>query len=198
MPSELQSPTQSILGAIRYAASRHRHQMLSDGYTPYISHVFRVTWILRDHFNVDDHDLIIATLLHDVIEDTPATQNEITKRFGPKVAGYVEALTKDESLPKKHREKEYLDRLVQAPEPVQIAKLADVFDNLSARIGTVKLRRTLENARRLTAAFSETIVSAKARRALSCVQQLISEIEAIHPRQAGVRGSPNGREKSQG
>ncbi|MBV9392710.1 MAG: HD domain-containing protein, partial [Verrucomicrobia bacterium] len=74
--------------------------MLSDGYTPYISHVFRVTWILRDHFNVDDHDLIIATLLHDVIEDTPATQNEIAKRFGSKVAGYVKALTKDERLPK--------------------------------------------------------------------------------------------------
>jgi (p)ppGpp synthase/HD superfamily hydrolase len=54
MRSELESGMQVVLHAFRYAAIKHRYQTLSDGQTPYFSHIVRVTFILRDLFDIDD------------------------------------------------------------------------------------------------------------------------------------------------
>jgi hypothetical protein len=196
MDSELGSSLQTTLRAFRYAALKHRDQKMGDGITPYFSHVVRVTWILRDLFGVHDQDVIVATILHDVIEDTSTTETEIATEFGPTVARYVCFLTKDESLPKKRREREYDDKLKNAPEIVKVAKLADIYDNLSARIGTPKLASTLANARRITEAFSQTMTGARGLHALAHVQQLIAEIEAIAPRRSVSRGRTASRTQS--
>ena len=190
MDSELSSPLQTTLRAFRYAAFKHRDQKMSDGITPYFSHVVRVTWILRDLFGVHDQNVIIATILHDVIEDTSTTETEIAAEFGPTAARYVGLLTKDESLPKKQREREYDEKLKNAPEIVKVAKLADIYDNLCARIGTPKLASTLANARRITEAFSRTMAGARGLQALAHVQGLIAEIEALPPRRPVSRGRP--------
>jgi (p)ppGpp synthase/HD superfamily hydrolase len=192
MGSELKSDTQRVLRAIRYAALKHRNQTLSDGLTPYLSHVFRVTYILFDLFGVDDEDTIVATILHDVVEDTGTPAEEIAQLFGATAARYVEALTKNESLPKSLRDREYAEKLFNASEIVQIAKLADIYDNLSARIGTPKLESTLENARRITAGFKTTIRTRRGRNALCRVAALIGEIEGQSqgdnkPSQSGQR-----------
>jgi (p)ppGpp synthase/HD superfamily hydrolase len=179
--SELESRTQLILRAFRYAAAKHRYQTLSDGQTPYFSHVVRVTFILRDLFAIDDQEIIIASILHDVVEDTGTSLEEIGQLFGRTIAYYVEALTKNEVLPKKRREREYDERLLNAPEIVQIAKLADMYDNLSARVGTPKLPNTLENARRITAGFEKTICTRRGKDALRHVRRLIAEVEKIGP-----------------
>jgi (p)ppGpp synthase/HD superfamily hydrolase len=181
MRSELESGTQVVLRAFRYAAIKHRYQTLSDGQTPYFSHIVRVTFILRDLFDIDDQEIIIATILHDVVEDTETSLDEIDQRFGRTIAYYVEALTKNEALPKKRREREYDERLFNAPEIVQIAKLADIYDNLSTRVGTPKLPNTLENARRITAGFEKTIRTRRGKNALRHVRQLITEVEKIGP-----------------
>ena len=181
MRSELESGTQVVLRAFRYAAIKHRYQTLSDGQTPYFSHIVRVTFILRDLFDIDDQEIIIATILHDVVEDTETSLDEIDQRFGRTIAYYVEALTKNEALPKKRREREYDERLFNAPEIVQIAKLADIYDNLSTRVGTPKLPNTLENARRITAGFEKTIRTRRGKNALRHVRQLIAEVEKIGP-----------------
>jgi (p)ppGpp synthase/HD superfamily hydrolase len=177
MGSELESDTQRVLRAIRYAALKHRNQTLSDGLTPYVSHVFRVTYILRDLFGVDDHEVIVAAILHDVIEDTGTAADEIAQLFGQTIATYLEALTKNEALPKKLRDREYDEKLFNASEIVQIAKLADIYDNLSARIGTPKLASTLANARRILAGFERTIRTRRGKEALRRVEALITEIE---------------------
>jgi (p)ppGpp synthase/HD superfamily hydrolase len=174
---ELESDTQRVLRAIRYAALKHRAQTLSDGLTPYLSHVFRVTYVLRVLFEVDEEEIILATILHDVVEDTGTPQEEIVQLFGKTVGLYVEALTKNEALPKKLRDLEYAEKLFNASEIVQIAKLADIYDNLSARIGTPKLGTTLENARRIMAGFQTTIRTRRGRNALGRVAALIAEIE---------------------
>src|SRR4030081_1578244 len=88
MRSELESGTQVVLRAFRYAAIKHRYQTLSDGQTPYFSHIVRVTFILRDLFDIDDQEIIIATVLHDVVEDTGTSLEEIGQLFGTlKVVG---------------------------------------------------------------------------------------------------------------
>jgi (p)ppGpp synthase/HD superfamily hydrolase len=195
MRSELESGTQQVLRAFRYAAIKHRYQTLTDGQTPYFSHVVRVTFILRDLFDIDDQDIIVATVLHDVVEDTGTSLDEIDQLFGRTIAYYVEALTKNEALPKRRRELEYDERLFNAPEIVQIAKLADMYDNLSARIGTPKLQNTLENARRITAGFEKTIRTRRGKNALRHVRILITEIEEQLPRggDAAGTGAPGGR-----
>lgn len=176
--SELNSPTQIVLQAFRYAALKHRQQTLADGVTPYFVHVVRVCWILRDVFKIRDTATIVASILHDVVEDTGTGIEEIEELFGKTIAQYVDQLTKDPALPKRQREREYDEKLLNAPETVQIAKLADLYDNLSRRIGTTRLPSTIKNARRLAAKFELLLTSRRGRAALGRLQQLISDIES--------------------
>jgi guanosine-3',5'-bis(diphosphate) 3'-pyrophosphohydrolase len=176
--SELNSPTKIVLQAFRYAALKHRQQTLADGETPYFTHVVRVCWILRDVFQIKDTATIVASILHDVVEDTNTTIEEIAELFGKTIAHYVDLLTKDPTLPKRQREHEYDEKLLNAPETVQIAKLADLYDNLSRRIGTTRLPSTIKNARRLAGLFEPLLKSTRGRAALGRLQQLISEVES--------------------
>ena len=174
--------------AYRYAAFKHRHQVLQDGETPFFTHLVRVSWILRDLFEIKDSDTIIAAILHDVVEDTDTEIDEIEELFGKTIAQYVDCLTKNEALPKRQREREYDEKLLNAPETVQIAKLADLYDNLSRRIGTPRLPSTLENARRLVTIFGGTLTTQPGRDALGHVRKLISEIEEMEPAAGGTDG----------
>jgi guanosine-3',5'-bis(diphosphate) 3'-pyrophosphohydrolase len=174
---ELAPRTEAVLRAFRYAALKHRHQYLADGVTPYFAHVARVCWILRDLFGIRDLDTVVATILHDVVEDTNTPLGEIEECFGKTIAEYVDLLTKDERLPKSRREREYHEKLLNAPETVQIAKLADIYDNLSRRVGTPRLASTLKKARSFVAAFDEKLASPHGRIALDHVRRLISQIE---------------------
>jgi len=176
--SELNSPTQIVLQAFRYAALKHGQQTLADGVTPYFVHVVRVCWVLRDVFQIKDTATIVASILHDVVEDTGTGIEEIEELFGKTIAQYVDLLTKDPALPKRQREREYDEKLLNAPETVQIAKLADLYDNLSRRIGTTRLPSTIKNARRLAAKFELLLTSRRGRAALGRLQQLISDIES--------------------
>ena len=176
--SELNSPTQIVLEAFRYAALKHGQQTLADGVTPYFVHVVRVCWVLRDVFQIKDTATIVASILHDVVEDTGTGIEEIEELFGKTIAQYVDLLTKDPALPKRQREREYDEKLLNAPETVQIAKIADLYDNLSRRIGTTRLPSTIKNARRLATKFELLLSSGRGRAALGRLQQLISEIES--------------------
>src|ERR1700722_5255235 len=175
--SELDSPTQIVLHAFRYAAFKHRNQTLSDGVTPYFAHVVRVSWILRDLFHIKDTPTIVAAILHDVVEDTGTDIEEIEDLFGQTIARYVDLLTKNQALPKQEREREYDDKLENAPQTVKIAKLADLYDNLARRIGTSRLPSTIKNARRLAEKFKPQLTNKRGRIALDHVQRLILEIE---------------------
>jgi (p)ppGpp synthase/HD superfamily hydrolase len=176
--SELNSPTQIVLQAFRYSALKHRQQTLVDGVTPYFVHVVRVCWILRDVFQIKDTATIVASILHDVVEDTNTGVEEIEELFGKTIAQYVDLLTKDSTLPKRQRDRDYDEKLLNAPETVQIAKIADLYDNLSRRIGTTRLPSTIKNARRLAGKFELLLTSRRGRAALGRLQQLISEVDS--------------------
>jgi (p)ppGpp synthase/HD superfamily hydrolase len=176
LKSELNSPTHIVLMAFRYAALKHRQQTLADGVTPYFVHVVRVCWVLRDVFQIKDTATIVASILHDVVTGTGI--EEIEELFGKTIAEYVDQLTKDQALPKRQREREYDEKLLNAPETVQIAKLADLYDNVSRRIGTTRLPSTIKNARRLAAKFEPLLTSRRGRAALGRLQQLVSDIES--------------------
>lgn len=116
--------------AIAFAAHAHRHQIRKDGRTPYAAHVFRVMFTVRDVAGITDPEVLAAAVLHDTIEDTTTDRDDLIARFGPRVAGWVAALTKDMRLPEEEREAAYRAGLVRAGSEVLAVKLADIFDNL--------------------------------------------------------------------
>ena len=138
-----------VLRAIAFAARAHAGQLRKDGKTPYVSHVVRVSFVVRNIFGIDDPQILQAALLHDTIEDTTTDFDDIAAAFSPEVASWVAALTKDKRLADEAREAAYLDALVRAPWQVHVCKLADVYDNLldSQHLDAAKRTKTRARAR---------------------------------------------------
>ncbi len=171
-------PTQVLLRAASFASRKHRGQTRADNATPYFSHIARVTLILSHVFGVRDPETLTAAFLHDTLEDTDTDYDELAELFGEKVADYVVALTKNVMLPKKKRESEYEKRLIAAPENVKIAKMADIYDNVSDRVNSPKIVKTTQTAERLLAAFAHRLDTAVGRHAHQVTSDLLAEIEA--------------------
>ncbi len=165
------------LRALSYAARAHRSQTLPDGVTPYYAHPARVTWTLRHGFGITDAATLTAGALHDVLEDTPVTSEELAREFGPEIVGWVQNLSKSADLPEAEAEEDYVARLRKAPEPVGLVKLADLHDNLTTRRGTPKVQKTLRNAHRYLEAVDAGVASVQGRAAFERVRRLVAEVE---------------------
>jgi guanosine-3',5'-bis(diphosphate) 3'-pyrophosphohydrolase len=171
------SPT--LLEAVAFAARAHRAQLRKDDQTPYVSHVFRVCLTVRQLFAVDDVDVLTAAVLHDTIEDTTTDRDDLVERFGPTVASWVAALSKDKRLPDDEREAAYMRTLSQSPWQVKICKLADMHDNLSdaASLTAKGRQRSLIRARQYLEALRVNL-SAETREAFELVSALLSRMES--------------------
>jgi guanosine-3',5'-bis(diphosphate) 3'-pyrophosphohydrolase len=165
--------------AAAFAARAHRHAVRKDGHTPYVSHVFRVGLVVRHVFGFDDPRMLAAALLHDTIEDTTTDCDDIIERFGPEVAAWVAALTKDMRLPHDIREEAYTKTLKEADWQVKVLKLADLYDNLAdcrhlsdaGRIKTAKKTRFYLDAIRPS-------LPEQAQPALRLVEARLAELES--------------------
>jgi len=126
-----QQEVQAIYDAILYAAEQHRLQMRQDKEkTPYVSHPLEVTCHLVQVGHVRDSSLIIAALLHDVINEAHGTVEEVEKRFGKSVASIVREVTEDLTLPSGERKRQHIVAAVKkSPGAAQI-ELADKLCNL--------------------------------------------------------------------
>jgi guanosine-3',5'-bis(diphosphate) 3'-pyrophosphohydrolase len=95
-----------FLKALAFAADKHRFQKRKDTKgTPYINHPIHVALTLAEVGEETNEDLLVAALLHDTIEDTETTKEEISKNFGDSVLELVLEVTDDKSLPKEDRKK---------------------------------------------------------------------------------------------
>lgn len=119
-----------IQHAITYAALAHGNQERYASGVPYITHPMGVAMILSD-FNVSEN-VIIAALLHDVLEDTPYLPESIEEEFGEEVLKLVEALTEEKNLDKSWMQikKEALTKIIKAGEMVMLIKSADALYNM--------------------------------------------------------------------
>ena len=178
-PTPVVNPVQTLLRAASFAARKHQGQTRADNQTPYFSHVARVTLVLAHVFGVQDEDTLTAALLHDTLEDTATDYDEIAALFGEKVANYVVLLTKNVMLPKKVREEDYAKRLSAAPEPVMIAKMADLYDNLSDRVHSPKLRKTAATAERLLSLFAARLRTRTGLSAHTKLSLLLQEVKSL-------------------
>lgn len=102
----------------------------------YVSHLgsvaFEVMQALEHETDLDADLCLSCALLHDSIEDTPCTYENLQQRFGNAIADGVLALTKNETLPTKNEQmQDSLSRIVQQPREIGVVKLADRINNLS-------------------------------------------------------------------
>jgi (p)ppGpp synthase/HD superfamily hydrolase len=142
--------------AASFAARKHEHAHRDDGQTPYFSHPTRVAMAVSALFGCQDDEALAAAYLHDVIENTDTSFDDLQEEFGERIAGLVSALTKTTLLPGKEAEREYLERLSKADWRARLVKLADQLDNYTDVLAGVKedsgeeikkCRRILELAR---------------------------------------------------
>lgn len=142
--------------AFRAAARAHASQTRSDG-APYLKHPVDVVKVLLNEWGVTDVDLLVAGLLHDTVEDSPLTLDEVEAGFGPAVRAIVDALTKPpkpdgplSQAEKAERDRAYFERLRAAPEGASVVKAADRVSNLRdlvvARWSEAKKRRYVAEA----------------------------------------------------
>ena len=120
--------------ALHFANQAHIDQKMPDGKSPYLLHICEVSTevsrALQFTPNLDGNLAIPCALLHDTIEDTKITQENIEQNFGETVAAGVWALTKDAKLPKNEQMLDSLEKLLRQGIEVQMVKLADRIVNL--------------------------------------------------------------------
>lgn len=114
--------------ALRFAISAHHGQVRKYTGMPYIFHPVGVASLVSEYGGTED--MVIAALLHDVLEDTSTTAEQIEDLFGPTVTGFVEDLTEHPHAGNRAmRKNQEAFRLVLCSEPVHTIKIADLIDN---------------------------------------------------------------------
>ena len=120
-----------ILDALQFAAHKHRDQRRKDPEaSPYINHPIALANILWLEGDVHEPLVICAALLHDTVEDTDTTQEELAERFGPVVAKIVMEVTDDKTLDKASRKRLQVEHAPHISREAKLVKLADKIANL--------------------------------------------------------------------
>lgn len=117
-----------LFEVLAFAAHKHRAQRRKDKEaSPYINHPIALADVLANEGGVDDPVALSAAVLHDTIEDTETTYEELRERFGKETADVVMEVTDDKLLEKAERKER---QVVHAPHLSQRAKLVKLADKI--------------------------------------------------------------------
>jgi GTP diphosphokinase / guanosine-3',5'-bis(diphosphate) 3'-diphosphatase len=126
-----ETPVQLLLRAVTFAAERHKSQLRKNAEaTPYINHPIAVAELLAREGQVDDVVVLAAAVLHDTIEDTQTTREEVQELFGADVAGVVAEVTDDKTLRKEERKRLQIEHAPHLTRRAKLVKLADKICNV--------------------------------------------------------------------
>ncbi len=118
-----------LMRAAHFAAIKHTDQRRKgERQEPYFNHLSDVAQILAEHTNGEDPILIAGGLLHDTLEDTETTYDELVAEFGVEIADLVREVTDDTTLPKAERKRL---QVVNAPHKSPRAKMIKIADKIS-------------------------------------------------------------------
>ena len=121
--------------AADYAARQHSAQRRKgETAEPYINHLTEVAALLAEATGGDDVVLLMGGLLHDTLEDTDTTYEDLAERFGPDVASLVAEVTDDKSLPKEERKRLQIEKTPGKSRRAKLLKLADKTSNLRSLV----------------------------------------------------------------
>lgn len=116
--------------AIIFAAKAHEGQVRKGTDIPYIVHPMEVMQILTE--NGCDEIVILAGILHDTLEDTPTTPDDIRRHFGQEVLDLVQNESEDKSKSWQERKQNTIDHLTNASKEVQMVCCADKLSNIKS------------------------------------------------------------------
>lgn len=123
--------TAKLLQAARFAAIKHvKQKRKGNDEAPYINHPLEVANLLANVGKIDNYDVLIAAILHDTVEDTETTREEIAEKFGETVAKMVMEVTDDKSLPKAVRKQKQIEHAPHLSHGAKQIKLGDKISNI--------------------------------------------------------------------
>lgn len=121
-----------FIKAASFSANKHIDQKRKgDSAAPYINHPLEVANLLANVGKVEDIDILTAAVLHDTVEDTDTTKEEITELFGEKVCKMVLEVTDDKSLPKAERKQKQIEHAPHLSHGAKQIKLGDKISNIT-------------------------------------------------------------------
>ena len=129
--------------AQKFAYEKHKNQKRKDGVTPFSEHLEGVVNRLKN-LGVANQDVLCAAWLHDIIEHSDATFDEINEIFGNTISVLVLSLTKDSELAKKERESQYIQQLKDSTPEAKMIKFCDISANLKD-IANAPISKTQKN-----------------------------------------------------
>ncbi|MBV9458900.1 MAG: HD domain-containing protein [Bradyrhizobium sp.] len=128
-------PLRLVSEAAELAARRHNGMARKGrGNEPYINHLAEVANLLSAATDGADAELVAAGWLHDTIEDTETTREELAQKFSERVASLVVECTDDMSLPKAARRRLQVINASHKSPSARLIKIADKISNIGARI----------------------------------------------------------------
>ena len=120
-----------LLKALAFAAHKHRDQRRKDAEaSPYINHPIELADVLVNEGGITDVEVLCAALLHDTVEDTDTTHEELANAFGSRIARVVAEVTDDKRLPKDERKRLQIEHAPTLSHEAKLVKLADKLCNL--------------------------------------------------------------------
>uniref|UniRef100_A0A914Y325 Guanosine-3',5'-bis(diphosphate) 3'-pyrophosphohydrolase MESH1 n=1 Tax=Panagrolaimus superbus TaxID=310955 RepID=A0A914Y325_9BILA len=119
-----------IIKATDFSARRHRFQKRKDNRTPYVNHPIGVAHILTNEAHIYDPIVLASALLHDTVEDTKTTLEELKIMFGQEVCDIVAECTDDKSKAYNIRKQLQIDHAASHSFKAKLVKLADKLYNL--------------------------------------------------------------------
>jgi guanosine-3',5'-bis(diphosphate) 3'-pyrophosphohydrolase len=130
MTATVSDPISRVLSAATFAAERHRDQRRKGkDASPYINHPLALASLLAER-GERDATLLMAALLHDTVEDTATTFEDIERSFGSEVADIVREVTDDKTLTKAERKRLQIEHAARLSRRAMLVKLADKICNL--------------------------------------------------------------------
>jgi guanosine-3',5'-bis(diphosphate) 3'-pyrophosphohydrolase len=126
-----QSELKLLLKALAFAAHKHKDQRRRDiDASPYINHPISLADILCNEAHISDIETICGALLHDTVEDTETTAEELEDAFGKSIRDIVMEVTDDKGLSKASRKQAQIDHAAHISDKAKLVKLADKISNL--------------------------------------------------------------------
>ncbi|HNY87639.1 MAG TPA: HD domain-containing protein [Candidatus Hydrogenedentes bacterium] len=173
-----------ILTALHFAALKHRDQRRKDaGASPYINHPIEVAELLARVGGVNDPAVLIAALLHDTVEDTETTFDEVEALFGAEVRGMVAEVTDDNDLPKAERKRLQIVHAPHLSPGARQIKLADKISNVKALVHTPPAKWSTARRREYIAWCGEVVAGLR-----GCGPALEALFDAVHAEAERVLG----------
>ncbi len=127
----MSNPIATLLRAADFAAIKHKDQRRKGSDSdPYINHPLSVARYLIEVGGIEDPDILAAAILHDTVEDTETTAEDLAELFGERVSSLMMEVTDDKSLDKQVRKRLQVEHAPGLSPGAKLIKLADKISNI--------------------------------------------------------------------